>query len=35
MKEAGLEVFAVPVEEMREENFQKSEDFWFTLLGLK
>ncbi len=35
MKEAGMDVFAVPVEAMRQENFQKSEDFWFTMLGLK
>jgi iron(III) transport system substrate-binding protein len=35
IKDAGLESVTTPVELMTEENFQKSEDFWFTLLGLK
>ena len=36
LKEAGLEIpTAPPVEFMTDENFKKSEEFWFGLLGLQ
>lgn len=35
IREAGIEPIPMPLELMTEENFKKSSDFWFTLLGLK